>query len=225
MNPPASAMSRRCPLYPQKQTLIESVGESGFVPKADTQSGRCERSVRCQNALEYDGHVAMKTAAPILFFTLLLTNQSAIAATTTGSSALALASLVGVQSPVLNRHDKSVLTRLLGGHADVAFPANKQISVKADNLVCNAGKVDITAHSCKLTFGSKTADLTGDKAHELYATMAEAGVPSEGSAGAVHESLSHLVCTINPHEIAQKGGGGADCTFDAQTSPAAKSNP
>jgi hypothetical protein len=47
---------------------------------------------------------------------------------------------------------------------------------------------------------------SNDKAHELYATMAEAGVPSEGSAGAVHESLSHLVCTINPHEIAQKGG-------------------
>jgi hypothetical protein len=177
---------------------------SGWGP---TQSGRCERLVRCQNALEYDGHVAMKTAAPILFFTLLLTNQSALAATTTDSSALALASLVGVQSPVLNRHDKGVLTQLLGGHADVAFPANKQIPVKADDTVCNAGNVDITAHSCKLTFGGKTADLTGDKAHELYATMAQAGVPSEGSTGAVYESLSHLVRTINPHEIAQKGSG------------------
>jgi hypothetical protein len=167
----------------------------------------------------------MKTATPILLFALLLTSQSALAATTTGSSALALASLVGVQSPVLSRHDKSVLARLLGGHADVAFPVNKQISVKADDIVCNAGDIDITAHSCKLTFGAKTANLTGDKAHELYATMAEVGVPSEGSAGAVHESLSHLVCTINPHEIALKSGSGADCMFDAQASPAAKSNP
>jgi hypothetical protein len=90
---------------------------------------------------------------------------------------------------------------------------------------CNAADVDITAHSCKLTFGAKTANLTGDKAHELYATMAEVGVPSEGSAGAVHESLSHLVCTINPHEIAQKSGSGADCVFDAQASLAAKSDP
>ena len=166
----------------------------------------------------------MKTATPILLFALLLTSQSALAVTTTGSSALAFASLVGVQSPVLSRHEKGVLARLLGGHADVAFPANKQISVKADDIVCNAGDVDITAHSCKLTFGAKTANLTGDKAHELYATMVEVGVPSEGSAGAVHESLSHLVCTINPHEIAQKSGSGADCMFDAQASPAAKSN-
>jgi hypothetical protein len=167
----------------------------------------------------------MKTATPILLFGLLLASQGALAATTTGSSALALATLVGVQSPVLSRHDKSVLARLLGGHTDVAFPANKKISIKADDIVCTAGDVDITAHSCKLTFGAKTADLAGDKAHELYATLAEVGVPREGSAGAVHERLSHLVCTINPNQIAQKGGGGADCMFDAQTSPAAKSNP
>jgi hypothetical protein len=30
-----SAMSRGCPLYPQKRTLIERVGMSAFVPKAD----------------------------------------------------------------------------------------------------------------------------------------------------------------------------------------------
>jgi hypothetical protein len=88
-------------------------------------------------------HVAMKTATPLLF-ALLLTSQSALAATTTGCSALALASLVGVRSPVLSRHDKSVLARLLGGHADVAFPANKQISVKAS---CHGDFVDVCCGS------------------------------------------------------------------------------
>jgi len=28
------------------------------------------------------------------------------------------------------------------------------------------------------------------------------------------ESLSNLVCTIDPQAIAQKAGAGADCTFD-----------
>jgi hypothetical protein len=59
---------------------------------------------------------------------------------------------------------------------------------------------------------------------ELYATMSQAGVPAQGSAGEVHESLSHLVCTIKPLEIAKRDGGGADCTFDAAASPAPKSN-
>jgi hypothetical protein len=163
------------------------------------------------------------TATAILLLTLLMTSHSALAATTSGSSALALAALVGAQSPVLSSHDKSVLARLFDGHTNGVFPANKQISVKADDILCNAGDVNITAHSCQLTFGSKTVKLTGRKAHELFATMVEVGVPNEGTAGATHESLTHLVCTINPHEIAQESGGGADCKFD--TSPATKSKP
>jgi hypothetical protein len=180
----------------------------------------------------YDGgqseEATMKTdfrTTAILLFTLLLTSQSASAATTSGSTALALAALVGAQSPVLSGHDKSVLARLFDGHTNVPFPANKQISVQVDDIDCSAGDVDVTMHSCTLTFGAKTANLTGRKAHELYATMVEAGVPSEGAAGRVHESLSHLMCTIDPHEIAQQGGGGADCTFDTIAAPAGKSKP
>ncbi len=153
-------------------------------------------------------------ATAILVFALPLTGHSASAATTSGSSALALAAVVGAHSPLLTMYNKHVLARLLDGHTNVPFPANKKISVEADAIDCTAGNVDITAHSCKLTFGANTANLTGRRAHELYATMVEAGVPSEGAAGTLHESLSHLVCTINPHEIAQKAGGGADCTFD-----------
>jgi hypothetical protein len=164
-------------------------------------------------------------AIAIFVFILLLTDQSASAATSTGSGALALAALTALHSPISSLYHKSVLERLLDGDSNVAFPANQKISVAADAIVCNAGDVDITAHSCKLTFGAKTANLTGRKAHELYATMAEAGVSSQGSPGTIYESLSHLVCTIDPHEVAQKGGGGANCTFDAGAAPVGKSNP
>jgi len=41
-----------------------------------------------------------------------------------------------------------------------------------------------------------------------------AGVPSDGAAGSVFESLSKLNCTIDPAEIKQKAGGGANCAFE-----------
>jgi len=153
--------------------------------------------------------------AAILFFPLLLASQSASAATAAGSSALALASLVAAASPLLNRHEKRVMARLFAGHSNFAFPANRKISIKADAIVCRASNVAITSHSCKLTFGAASTDLTGREAHELYATLAEAGLPSEGAAGSIYASLSHLVCTIDPREIAHRSGGGADCTFDS----------
>ncbi len=161
-------------------------------------------------------------SAAILLSTLLLTSHGASAATTSGASALALAALVGAHTPALNRHDRRTLEQLLEGHPSLPFPANRKISVEAKSIDCTAGNVDITAHACKLTFGSETVHITGRKAHELYATMLEVGIPSEGAAGTLHETVSHLVCSISPHEIAQKAGGGADCTFDTSVSPAAK---
>ncbi len=159
----------------------------------------------------------------ILLSSLLLASQSASAASVSGSRALALASVVAEHSTELKLFHKSIMARLFNGEFEVPFSANKKISVEADAIVCRASNVDITARSCRLTFGAARADLTGRKAHELYATIAEAGVPSDGAAGTMYGSLSHLVCTIKPHEIAQKVGGGADCTFDTGTSPAAKS--
>ena len=118
-----------------------------------------------------------------------------------------------------------MLTLLFQGHVHVVFPVNEQISVEADAIACSAGSVNIAAHLCKLTFGAKTATLTGRKAHELYVTLAQAMIPPVGTAGTMYESLSHLVCTIKPHEIAKKSGGGADCSFDAGPSPGVKSSP
>jgi len=152
--------------------------------------------------------------AVLLFFPLLLASQSASAETAAGSSALALASLVAAHSPLLSGPEKRVMARLFTGHSDVNFPANGKISVKADAVVCRASNVDITSRSCKLTFGAASARLTGREAHKLYATIAEAGIPPEGAAGSAFESLAHLVCTIDPPAIAQRAGGGADCSFD-----------
>jgi len=96
----------------------------------------------------------------------------------------------------------------------LAFPASRTISVKADKIVCRASNVDISFHSCALTFRSKTINLKGRRAHELFAIVGEVGVPPDGAAGTMFEALSHLDCTINPHEIQQKAGGGASCSFD-----------
>jgi hypothetical protein len=43
--------------------------------------------------------------------------------------------------------------------------------------------------------------------------LTTAGIASEGAAGSVVESVSKLVCTVDPNEIKQKAGGGADCSF------------
>lgn len=151
--------------------------------------------------------------------TFLFTSQAAFAAdaaktqTSSGSGALALAALVGDHSPLLPRKEKRVLMDFLAGKSKVRFPAKKKITMIADSISCHAGNVDLTAHSCTLTFGKKTATLHGRIAHELYATLIENGVPSDGAAGTIYEAVSKLSCTIDPAEIESKDGGGASCQF------------
>ena len=155
----------------------------------------------------------------LLASTLLLTTQAAFAAdnattkTSSGSGALALAALVGDHSPLLSRKEKHVLAKFLAGKSKVRFPAKKKITVATDSVTCRAGNVDLAAHSCDLTFGKKTATLHGRMAHELYATLIENGVPSDGAAGTIYEAVSKLSCTIDPAEIESKDGGGASCEF------------
>jgi hypothetical protein len=139
---------------------------------------------------------------------------SAAPATAKGPAALALAAVVAEYSPWMNGHDTSVLARLFDGHLNLGFPANRKISVTAEAVVCRASNVDIAERSCKLTLGTHTHTLKGRRANELNATAAQAGAPSEGAAGSIITSLSHLFCTIDLTEIKQKAGGGADCTFD-----------
>jgi hypothetical protein len=110
----------------------------------------------------------------------LIASESASAATASGSSALALAALVAADSRLLTQQDRSVMARMFAGYLNFRYPANRKITIKADSIVCRASNVDITQRSCELTFGSKKATLNGRKAHELFATIAEVGVPPDG---------------------------------------------
>jgi hypothetical protein len=139
--------------------------------------------------------------------------STASSSTASGSSALALAALVSQQSPTLSLVEKRVLASFFAGNAKTPYAPGKTITVSAAKIVCKAGDVDITLHQCDLTFGAKTVTLTGEKAHELYATIAEVGVPSDGAAGTIYEALSQLSCTIDPAQIRAEGGGGATCNF------------
>jgi hypothetical protein len=144
---------------------------------------------------------------------ILLSPCAARAETADGSSALALAALVGIDSPLLNEGENAALAKLLNGEADTGFPAGKRIAVRADKIVCRASNVDIKAHSCTLTFGKHEVTLNGRAAHELYATLFELGVAPDAGAGSVFPSLTHLDCTIDPREVAQNAGGGAHCQY------------
>jgi hypothetical protein len=62
---------------------------------------------------------------------LLLVSQSAVAATASGSAALALTALVGVNSPLLSAYDKKALAGLLDGN-----PKAAQKKIPVDAPVC-----------------------------------------------------------------------------------------
>jgi hypothetical protein len=128
----------------------------------------------------------MKRTASFIIL-LLLTNQGASAATVTGSGALALASIVAEYSPLLTGNEKRGMVRLFDGSLNFTLPPNTKITVQADAIICRASNVDITSRSCNLTFGNTAIAIKGRKAHELFATLAEIGLPSEGAAGTIYE--------------------------------------
>jgi len=132
-------------------------------------------------------------------------------ATAFGPIALALAGVVAPYSN-LPPAEKKAVAALFAGQANVGFAG--KISVTADKIVCRISNVAITARSCQLTFSTKTLTLQGRAANELYATEALAGVPGEGAAGSAFESLSKLNCTLDPRQIGEKDGGGANCSFE-----------
>jgi hypothetical protein len=138
----------------------------------------------------------------------------AFAGSIDGNGALALASLVANRSPEVIAVNRFVLARFLNGHTNVHYPQGKKISVKANSVSCKTSNVDITEHSCELSFGAKKVAMHGRRAHELYATLAEVGVPPDGAAGSIFEALSNLDCVIDPAEVKQKTGGGAHCGYD-----------
>jgi hypothetical protein len=149
-------------------------------------------------------------------FTLGLSGSTASAASgsASGPSAFALAGVVASHSSVLGPFDRRAMRRLFAGNSPILFPPNRTISVTASSIACRASTVDIISRSCDLTFGAAKRSLKGRDANELFATLAAAGVASEGAAGTIAEGVTNLACTISPSEIEQKAGGGATCTFD-----------
>jgi hypothetical protein len=72
-------------------------------------------------------------------------------------------------------------------------------------------------HAAQLRPDLRLAQTHADRArstNEIFATAAAAGIPSEGAAGSSIESVSKLRCTLDPNEILQKAGGGAECSFE-----------
>lgn len=149
----------------------------------------------------------------------LLASSAAFAAgaskpqTLPGNGALALAALTAEHSPLLPAKEKRLLAEFLAGKSTVKFSAGQKITVMADSITCRASDVDLTNHSCDLVFGKKSVSVAGRKAHELFATLVEVGIPSDGAAGSIYEALSKLSCSIDPKEIESKAGGGARCQF------------
>lgn len=136
------------------------------------------------------------------------------AESSSGNGALVLAAVIGLQSPLVSAAGKIVLGKMLDG--DLAFSASvAKIKVQARSVSCRASDVDIAAHACTIGFGQHSTSVKGRVAHEIFATLVENGVPSDGAAGSIFEAVSNLSCTVDPAEVKQRGGGGADCTFQA----------
>jgi hypothetical protein len=155
----------------------------------------------------------MKRAILFLSLPLLLASQSVWAAISTigNHSAVALAGVVAPYSP-LPLSQKVVMEKLFNGLYP-SFPVSQTITVTADSITCFAGDVAINTFNCDLKFGTSTINVTGRKAHEIFATLIEAGVPANGTAGKIYEALLTLSCTIDPNVIKQKTGAGASCSF------------
>jgi hypothetical protein len=139
---------------------------------------------------------------------------SAASGNASGPAALALAAVVAAHSSVLASFERRAMARLFGGNSSISFPPNRKISVTADSVACRTSNVDITSRTCELAFGAGKRVLKGREANELFATLAVAGVASEGAAGSIIESVTKLACTIDPNEIRRKEGGGAQCAFE-----------
>jgi hypothetical protein len=148
----------------------------------------------------------------LLATALIFSAGSASAQSVEGYGALALGAIVGGDSPLLSASRKTVLAELLGGESASVSDAGK-VSVEVDRVLCRAGNVDITAFGCDLTFGARTVHLSGRSAHELFATLGDVGVKSEGAAGTIYRGLFEMRCTIDPHAVSQATGGGADCAY------------
>jgi hypothetical protein len=158
-------------------------------------------------------NLVFKTSMALVLLTSL--GQSAVSAapaTTTGATALAVAAVVAQYSPLLSAYEKRFIAGLFDGNTKAGYP-KKKLPVTAETVTCRISNVAIAERSCEITFKKAKRTLKGREANEVYATLASAGITAEGAAGSMIESVSKLNCTLNPAEIKDNSGGGADCSF------------
>jgi len=149
--------------------------------------------------------------AAFVAIALILSAQAASAANASGPAALALGALTAEHDFALSAFKRHTLAKIFAGQ-NPPYPASQTIVVKAAKIQCRESDVAINQRSCVITNLGHAVTLTGRQAHELFATMLEAGIPSDGAAGSIFETLTALQCTISPHIIAGNSGA-ADCTF------------
>ena len=152
----------------------------------------------------------------IALFAFVLAANAAAAAemTVDGSGALVLAALVGNQSKTISPTDKAALARLLAGSL-TKFPAEQTIMVTADKIDCKASNVDILEHSCTLTFGTMPRTIAGPRSPRALRDPDRGRRPPRRRRWLQHETLTGLMCTIDPNAIKQRDGSPADCRFEA----------
>jgi len=150
--------------------------------------------------------------ASIAFAVAMLSAGAASANSAGGYAALSLAELVGLQSPLVSTAHHVILLQFRNGNTNFAS-SNAPFTFTAPAIDCGASDVDITHYHCMLTFNGSTVQLTGAAAQNLYATLIEAGVPSDGAAGTIHEAVTGLSCTVNVGQVKALAGGGATCHF------------
>jgi hypothetical protein len=156
-----------------------------------------------------------KVALSVIFAAIALAAQPASAAPTTteGFGALSLATVLAQHDPLLTVADRALLAHYLAGYPQALHHAGLVIHLNTGAIACRAGDVDLAMHECTIKLGAHTMTLTGRNAHELYATMVEAGIPSDGAAGSIYESVNGLQCVIQADQISDESGDGAVCTY------------
>jgi len=168
---------------------------------------------RLHDVLSETAHTNRLVVLGVLLALGQTASVSAAPVTVTGPAALALASVLAQHSPLLSADDRGVMASLFGGESQVV-PIKKLLSVMADSVLCRVSNVDITSRHCELSFRTGKLTLRGREANEMSATLAATGVPVEGAAGSMIESVSQLACTIDSDEIRQMAGAGVKCTFE-----------
>ena len=149
----------------------------------------------------------------VLAATLVLAGGAKAAPMTmNGEPALAFAALVGAYSPALTASQKHVLSKFLGGQT--AFvSSNATITLHVSEVHCQLGDVDLTKHSCRITYGAAVTALNGEEGADILANMALAGVMGDGAAGTIHYDVLNVTCTIKVAEVKSPDGGGASCSY------------